>query len=56
MRAKSVRSQLAMRWAVDDVLRWDELPSALQAEVRALLRRLLVAAAGEACAEVGHDE
>ena len=56
MRTTSARNQLALRWMGDDELRWDELPGALQAEVRALLRRLLVAAAGEACAEVGHDE
>jgi hypothetical protein len=56
MRATSARSQLAMRWAADDELRWDELPGALQAEVRALLRRLLVAAAGATRAEAGHDE
>jgi hypothetical protein len=56
MRTTSARNQLALRWAADDELRWDELPRALQAEVRALLRRLLVAAAGEARAEVGHDE
>ena len=56
MRTTSARNQLALRWAADDELRWDELPRALQAEVRALLRRLLVAAAGAARAEVGRDE
>ena len=56
MRTTSARNQLALRWAADDELRWDELPTPLQAELRPLLRRLLVAAAGEARAEAGHDE
>ncbi len=55
MRATSARSQLALRWTADDDLRWDELPPAMQAEVRELLRWLLVAAA-EARAEAGHDQ
>jgi hypothetical protein len=38
----------------DEALRWDELPPALQTELRALLRRLLVAAAERL--EAGHDE
>jgi hypothetical protein len=56
MRATSARSQLALRWAVGNDLRWDELSPAIQAEVRELLRRLLVAAASEGCVEAGHDE
>jgi hypothetical protein len=56
MRATSARNQLALRWMADDELRWDELPRSLQAELRALLGRLLVAAAGEGRAEAGHDE
>ena len=56
MRATSARSQLALGWSADDELRWDELPTALQVEVRELLRRLLVAAASEGSAEAGHDE
>lgn len=55
MRATSARSQLALRWMADDELRWDELPPGVQAEVRALLRRLLVAAARER-PEAGHDQ
>jgi len=56
MRATSARSQLALGWSTDDDLRWGELPASLQAEVRELLRRLLVAAASEGRAEAGHDE
>lgn len=55
MRATNARSQLALRWVADDALRWDDLPPAMQAELRALLHRLLVAAA-EARAEAGHAE
>jgi hypothetical protein len=55
MRATSTRSQLALQWSADDELWWDDLPPSRQAEVRALLRRLLVAAA-EASAETGHDQ
>lgn len=55
MRATSARSQLALRWAADDELRWHDLPPVIQAELRALLRRLLVAAA-EAREEAGHDQ
>lgn len=55
MQATSTRSQLALRWTADDELRWDDLPPSRQAELRALLRRLLVAAA-EAGAEAGHDQ
>lgn len=55
MRARSARSQLALRWTADDALQWDDLPRSIQAELRALLRRLLAAAA-EARAEVGHDQ
>jgi len=54
MRVTSTRSQLAMRWMADEALRWDELPPALQTELRALLRRLLVAAAERL--EAGHDQ
>jgi hypothetical protein len=56
MRATSGRSQRALQWAADDDLRWDEVPTSLQAEVRALLRHLLLAAAGEARAEADHDQ
>lgn len=56
MRATSARSQLALRWTADDDLRWDEVPTSIRAELRQLLRRLLLAAAGEARAEAGHDE
>ena len=56
MRATGARSQLALRWAADDELRWGELSRSIQAEVRELLRRLLVAAASELRAEDGHDE
>ena len=55
MRATSARSQLALRWMADDELRWDDLPPSIQGELRALLRRLLVAAAA-ARAEAGHDQ
>ena len=55
MRATNARSQLALRWMADDELRWDNLPPSRQAELRALLRRLLVAAAG-ARAEASHDQ
>ena len=56
MRTTSTRSQLALRWMADDAVQWDELPPALQAELRALLRRLLVAAARAGRLEVGHDQ
>ena len=55
MRGTSAESQLALRWATDDALQWDDLPASIQAELRALLHRLLVAAP-EAHAEVGHDQ
>lgn len=55
MRATGARSQLALRWAADDELQWDDLAPSRQAELRALLHRLLVAAA-EAGAEAGHDQ
>ncbi len=55
MRATSAWSQLALGWSADDGLRWDELPASLQAEVRELLRRLLVAAASEGRAEMPRD-
>jgi hypothetical protein len=55
MRATKARSQLALRWAADHELQWDDLPPSIQAELRALLRRLLVAAAA-ARAEAGHDQ
>lgn len=56
MRTTSARSQLALRWMADDELRWDELPPAMQAELRALLRYLLVAAGSAGHLEVGHDQ
>ena len=55
MRATSARSQLALRWVHDDELQWDDLPPSSQAELRALLRRLLVAAV-EGRAAAGHDQ
>ena len=55
MQATSARSQLALRWAPDDELQWHDLPPSIQAELRALLRRLVVAAAA-ARAEAGHDQ
>jgi hypothetical protein len=55
MRGTSAESQLALRWATDDALQWDDLPPSIQAELRALLRRLLVTAAA-ARAEAGHDQ
>ena len=56
MRAARARSQRALPWVGDDDVRWDELPTAVQTEVRELLRRLLGAAASEGRAEAGHDE
>lgn len=56
MRETRAASQLALRGAVDDELRWDEVPASLRAEVRERLRHLLVAAAREARAEAGHDQ
>ncbi len=47
--------QRVLQWADGDELRWDELPMALRAEVRAVLRTVLqrrVADAGTA--EAGH--
>ena len=55
MRATSARSQLALQWSPNDDLQWDDLPPSIQAELRALLRRLVVAAA-EARPEAGHDQ
>jgi len=55
MGATSTRTQLALQWTADDELRWDDLPPARQGELRALLRRLLEAAA-KPVAEAGHDE
>ena len=55
MGATSTRTQLALQWTADDELRWDDLPPARQAELRALLRRLLVSAA-EPGVEGGHDQ
>ncbi len=43
--------QRVLQWADGDELRWDELPMALRAEVRAVLQRR-VADAGTA--EAGH--
>ena len=56
MRATSARSQLALRWMADDELQWGELSPAIQAELRELLRRLLVAAANDGRLEAGHDQ
>lgn len=55
MGVTSTRTQLALQWTADDELRWDDLPPARQAELRALLRRLLVNAT-ERGAEGGHDQ
>ena len=55
MRATGTQGQLVLRWTADDALRWDDLPPSRQAELRALLRRLLVATA-EAGAEADHDQ
>lgn len=55
MRTTDARSQLALRWATDDELQWDDLPPSRHVELRALLCRLLVAAA-DARAEGGHDQ
>lgn len=55
MRATSARNQLALRWVPDDGLQWHDLSPSCQAELRALLRRLLVAAVA-APAEAGHDQ
>jgi len=55
MGATSTRTQLALEWTADDALRWNDLPSTHQAELRALLRRLLEAAATPG-AEGGHDQ
>jgi hypothetical protein len=49
------RAQLALEWT--DEIRWDDVPSALRAQLRAVLRELLQRAArlGPEL-EGGHDE
>jgi hypothetical protein len=56
MRTTNARRQLALRWTADDDIRWEDLIPAMQAEVRELLRHLLVAAARAGRAETSHDE
>lgn len=49
------RAQLALEWT--DELRWDDVPSALRVQLRAVLRELLQRAARLAAeAEGGHDQ
>jgi hypothetical protein len=55
MRATSARSQLALRWVPDDALQWHDLPPSCQAELRALLRCLLMAVV-TVPVEAGHDQ
>ncbi len=33
MRGTSAESQLALRWAAEDELRWDEVPASIRAEL-----------------------